>query len=249
MGLHPVLRIEARRKLQSLPLDVVPAPADAARVGLAFDGVQLVPALEPDPAGLPHAAADWRRGRPGWRASGSSGCPDAPPARSGRTAGRRRAARTPSSRAGRAPRESAPSARDHRGAVFWRADRLSTRAPAARVGAPDPGRRCRPGGPPPAGRAASVPGQDCTRSGTSQTNEGVRLGGSSAERGRLGIKLLPLLDENRYSRTSLPQTHRPSKDPSRRPFIPRLKIGAFWPFFCKPTEPYRAPAHPPNSWH
>ena len=51
--------------------------------------------------------------------------------------------------------------------------------------------------------------------------EEVRVGGSSAERGRLGITLLPLLNENRYSRTSLPQTKRPSKDPNQRPCIPR----------------------------
>ena len=54
------------------------------------------------------------------------------------------------------------------------------------------------------------------------------MGGSSAERGRLGITLLPLLNENLCSRTSLPQTHRPSKDPSRRPFIPRLTPMGFF---------------------
>ena len=64
VGLHQIVRIEERLQLQSLPLDAGPAPAEAARVGLALDGVQLVPALEPDPAGLPQRAADWRRGRP-----------------------------------------------------------------------------------------------------------------------------------------------------------------------------------------
>ena len=53
VGLHRIMRIQPRLKLQSLPLHVRPAPAGAAGVGLALDGVQLVPALEPDPAGLP----------------------------------------------------------------------------------------------------------------------------------------------------------------------------------------------------
>ena len=116
--------------------------------------------LKPDPASLPHEQPIGGAVGPAWPASGSSGCPDAPPARRARTAGRSRAARTPNSRAGRAPRENAPFGRDRRGAAFWRAERLWTRAPAARVGAPDPGRRRRPGGRPPAGRAASVPGHD-----------------------------------------------------------------------------------------
>ena len=54
VGLHRIVRIQPCLKLQSLPLDSGPAPADATRVGLAFDGVKLVPALKPDPARLPH---------------------------------------------------------------------------------------------------------------------------------------------------------------------------------------------------
>ena len=45
VGLHRIVRIEERLKLQSLPLDSGPAPAGAAGIGLALDGVELVPPL------------------------------------------------------------------------------------------------------------------------------------------------------------------------------------------------------------
>ena len=70
VGLHLIVRIEERLQLQSLPLDPVPAPADAARIGLALDGVQLVPTLEPDPAGLPHEQPIGGAVGPTWPASG-----------------------------------------------------------------------------------------------------------------------------------------------------------------------------------
>ena len=52
--LHRIVRIEERRQHQSLPFHPVPAPAEAAGVGLALYRVELVPTLEPDPADLPH---------------------------------------------------------------------------------------------------------------------------------------------------------------------------------------------------
>ena len=70
VGLHRIVRIQPRLKLQSLPLDSGPAPAEAARIRLALDGVQLVPALEPDPARLPHEQPIGGAVGPTWPASG-----------------------------------------------------------------------------------------------------------------------------------------------------------------------------------
>jgi hypothetical protein len=52
VGLHQVTRIQPYRQHQPLPLDPVPTPANTAGSGLAFDGVELVLPLEPDPAGF-----------------------------------------------------------------------------------------------------------------------------------------------------------------------------------------------------
>ncbi len=54
MRLHPVApaSVQPRRKHQPRPFHMVPAPAEAAGVGLALDRVQLVPAFEPHPAGF-----------------------------------------------------------------------------------------------------------------------------------------------------------------------------------------------------
>ena len=52
VGLHRIVRIQSRLKLQSPPLHPVPAPAGAAGGGLALHRVELVPTLEPDPASL-----------------------------------------------------------------------------------------------------------------------------------------------------------------------------------------------------
>ena len=41
MGLHQVTRIQQYLQHQPLPFHSVPAPADAAGIGLAFHGVEL----------------------------------------------------------------------------------------------------------------------------------------------------------------------------------------------------------------
>ena len=118
--LHPVApaSVQPRRKHQPRPFHMVPAPADAAGVGLALDRVELVPAFEPNPAGL--AQQQLVGGAVGAAGQGldDEAVQMLVPARRARTAGRSRAARTPKSRAGCAPPGSAPSGRDHRGAGF-----------------------------------------------------------------------------------------------------------------------------------
>ena len=160
MRLHQVLRIEERRQHQPHPFHVGPAPAGAAGLRLALDGVQLVPTPRAGPGGLSPRAADWQRGRPEWPAPGSSGCPDAPPARRARTAGRRRAARTRDAVLGaRLPGALLPRGivAGQRSGVLVGFGLAHQPHPACE---PDPGRHCRPGGPLPAGRAAPVPGHD-----------------------------------------------------------------------------------------
>ena len=51
VDLHRVTRIQERRQHQPVPFHLGPAPAEAARIGLTLYRVQLVSALEPDPAG------------------------------------------------------------------------------------------------------------------------------------------------------------------------------------------------------
>jgi hypothetical protein len=54
VGLHRATPIELGRHDQPFPLHAASAPAEAARLRLALHRVELVPAFEPDPTGFPH---------------------------------------------------------------------------------------------------------------------------------------------------------------------------------------------------